>query len=94
MGVKNLFDPNAELPYLTNTQDIQVSNAQQQSSMDVNEEGTVLVSVTRVYAIALTVQYTLPKVNFTVDRPFIAMIANAQQNFPYVLAKITHPKYD
>lgn len=89
-----MFEPNAELPYLSNSQDIQVSNAQQQSSMDVNEEGTVLISVTQVYAIALTVQRTIPKVNFTVDRPFIAMIANAKENFPYVLAKITHPKYD
>jgi serine protease inhibitor len=43
LGIKKLFTAQAEMPYLSDYESMQVSNAQQQTSIDVNEEGTVLI---------------------------------------------------
>lgn len=91
MGVKTLFSPSAELPYLSNFEDVQVSNAQQQASLEVSEEGTVLLSITNLNVVALSFQIPVPEVDFVVNRPFIAMIANVKTQIPYVFAKVTNP---
>jgi hypothetical protein len=43
--------------------------------------------------VGLSVQRPVPNVVFTVDRPFIAVIANHGKTIPYVIAKITDPTY-
>jgi serine protease inhibitor len=93
MGVQTLFSPRAELPYLSDYSSVTVSNAQQQSSIDVNEEGTVVVSFTNINVVALSFTPAVPSVDFVVDRPFLAVIANRDRNIPYVIAKITNPTY-
>lgn len=91
MGMKSLFSTNAQFPYFAEDQAIQVSNARQQSSMSVNEEGTVLISFTQMDVIALSFTPPIPDVEFNVNRPFIAIIGDRRKNFPYVIAKITNP---
>jgi serine protease inhibitor len=92
LGVNKLFQPGADLSYLTDSS-VYVSDVDQHTSIDVNEEGTILVSVARVVAVGLSVQRRLDTVEFIVDKPFIAMIVNTAQNIPYALCKITEPKY-
>jgi serpin B len=91
MGLTTLFTPNAELPYLSNSPDVQISNAQQQASFDVSEDGTVLIAFTNLNVMALSFQQPIPDVEFNVNRPFIAMIAEIRRGFPYVFAKVTNP---
>lgn len=91
MGINSLFSQQAELPYLSDYDSVQVSNAQQQASIDVNEEGTVLVAFTNINVVALSFQVPIPEVEFNVNRPFIAIIADSKRNFPYCMAKITNP---
>jgi serine protease inhibitor len=93
MGIQSLFSPRAELPYLSDYQSVTVSNAQQQASMDVNEQGTVVVSFTNINVVALSFTPQVPSVDFVVDRPFLAVIANRDRNIPYAIAKITYPTY-
>lgn len=91
MGIQTLFTPNAQLPYLSDYEAVQVTNAQQQASMEVNEEGTVFIAFTNLNVVALSFQAPVPDVDFMVDRPFIAMIADTKKNVPFVMAKITNP---
>lgn len=93
MGVQTLFSPNAQLPYLSDYDSVQVSNAEQQSSIDVNEEGTVVISYTNINVVALSFVPPVPSVEFVVDRPFLAVVGNRDRNIPYVIAKITNPIY-
>lgn len=91
MGIKTLFTPSAQLPYLSDYEAVQVTSAQQQASMEVNEEGTVFISFTNINVVALSFQVPVPDVDFNVDRPFIAMIADTNRNLPFVFAKVTNP---
>lgn len=91
MGVQSLFTPNAKLPYLSDHESVQVTNAEQQASMEVNEEGTVFIAFTNLNVVALSFQAPVPDVDFNVNRPFIAMIADTKRNIPYVIAKVSNP---
>lgn len=91
MGIRTLFTPNAQLPYLSDYESVQVTNAQQQALMEVNEEGTVFIAFTNLNVVALSFQVPVPDVDFMVDRPFIAMIADTKKNVPFVMAKVTNP---
>lgn len=91
MGITTLFTPRAQLPYLSDYDSVQVSAAQQQASMEVNEAGTVLIAITNINVVALSFQPAVPNVEFNVNRPFIAVIADRSKNIPFVMAKITNP---
>lgn len=91
MGIESIFSQQAELPYLSDYDSVQVTNAQQQASIDVNEEGTVLVAFTNLNVVALSFQLPVPEVEFNVNRPFIAIIADSKRKIPYCMAKITSP---
>ena len=91
MGINTLFTPRAQLPYFSDYDAVQVTNAQQQASLDVNEEGTVLIAFTNFNVVALSFHAPVPDVEFNVDRPFIAMIVDTSKNIPYVFGKISSP---
>lgn len=93
MGINKLFSPESELPYMSDYGSMQVSNVQQKTSINVDEEGTVLITLTNVNVIALSFNVPIPDVEFVVDRPFIAVISNRDKNVPYVVAKISDPEY-
>jgi serine protease inhibitor len=92
LGVNKLFAPNADLGFLTQA-NLQVTEVKQQTSIDVNEEGSVLVSVTKINAVGLTVQRRIENRQFVVDRPFLAMIVHVTEKVPHVIVKVTDPKY-
>jgi serine protease inhibitor len=92
LGVKKLFAPNAELGYMTQA-NLQVTEVKQQTSIDVDEKGSVLVSVTKITAVGLTVQRRVENRVFVVDRPFLAMIVHVTEKVPYVIVKVSNPKY-
>lgn len=58
MGINTLFTQRAQLPYLSDDA-VQVTNAEQQASLDVNEEGTILVAFSTVHVVALSFQVKL-----------------------------------
>jgi len=91
MGVSTLFTQQAELPYLSDYDAVQVNNAQQQASMEINEQGTVFIAFTNINVVALSFQAPVRDVEFNVNRPFITMIVNIKKRIPYVLAKISNP---
>ena len=91
MGISTLFTPQADLSYLSDYDTVQVNNAQQQAAIEVNEEGTVFVAFTNLNVVALSFQLPVPEVEFNVNRPFIAMVANTKKKIPYVIAKISNP---
>lgn len=91
MGVSELFSPRAELPYLSDYDAVQVTNAEQQASMEVNEKGTVAVAFTNLNVVALSFQLPVPNVEFNVNRPFIAMVANPRNKVPLMMAKVLDP---
>lgn len=92
MGINTLFTPRAQLPYLSDDA-VQVTNAQQHASIDVNENGTVLVPFTSDHFDALSFQTPVPDVVFTVDKPFLAIIFDRKKNIPFIMAKISDPQY-
>jgi serpin B len=92
LGVTKLFEPNADLAYLAQG-NLQVTEAKQQTSIDVDEKGSVLISVTKITAVGLTVQRFVEDREFVVDRPFLAMIVHVQEKVPHVIVKVTDPKY-
>lgn len=91
MGISTLFSPRASLPYLSDYDAVQVSNAQQQASLEVNENGTVLIAFTNLNVVALSFQAPVPKVEFNVNRPFLAIIGDRNRNIPFVIAKVLDP---
>lgn len=91
MGIHKLFTPSAELPYLAKDRNLQVSDVEQKSAIEVNEDGTIVVTYTNINAVALSIQRDPPKVTFTIDRPFIAMICDVNRKFPFVMAKVSDP---
>lgn len=90
MGIRKCFSGNSEITKLA-SEPLQVSNALQQASLEVNEEGSIATSLTSFSVVALSFSPPVPNVEFTVDRPFIAMIVNRDRKFPYFVAKISAP---
>jgi serine protease inhibitor len=90
MGVQKSFSQQSEINRLAN-EPMQVSNAVQQASMEVNEEGSIATSLTSFSVVALSFTPPVPNIEFTIDRPFLAMIVNRERKFPYFVAKICSP---
>lgn len=90
MGINKAFSRNSEITNLSN-EPLQISNAVQQASMEVNEEGSIATSLTSFSVVALSFSPPVPNIEFNVDRPFIAMIVNRDRKFPYFVAKICAP---
>jgi serine protease inhibitor len=91
MGVQKIFSQQSEINRLAVTETMQVSNAFQQTYMEVNEEGSIATSLTSFSVVALSFTPPVPNIEFTIDRPFLAMIVNRERKFPYFVAKICSP---
>lgn len=92
MGIHRAFSENSEITKLTtNREPLQVSNAVQQASMEVNEEGSIASSLTSFSVVALSYSPPVSDVELIVNRPFIAIICDRNRNFPYFIAKVSSP---
>ncbi|KAG5681957.1 hypothetical protein PVAND_011358 [Polypedilum vanderplanki] len=92
MGINRIFSPNSELTRLANGEQLQVNNALQQASLEVNEEGSIASSLTSFSVVALSFSPPTPDIEFIVNRPFIAMIVDKRNNYPYFIAKVMIPQ--
>ncbi|CAG9804156.1 unnamed protein product [Chironomus riparius] len=92
MGIKQLFTTNSQLPNIfSSPEPLSISNVLQQASLEINEEGSIATSLTAFAVVALSFSPPTPDVEFKVDRPFIAMIIDRKNSFPYFVAKISNP---
>jgi hypothetical protein len=94
MGIRKLFSPSAELPYLSDSDAVQVSNVLLHFSTDINEKGSGSTSSTATFVPETENFLEIPDVVFNVNRPFIAVIADRNRYIPYSIAKITNPVAD
>ncbi|CAO1407105.1 unnamed protein product [Diamesa serratosioi] len=92
MGMNSLFTPDADIPNLARDERVQLSNAQQQSILEVNELGTVAVSITTFTVVALSYSPPIPSVKLTVNRPFLCVIVDRDTNIPLFVAKVSNPQ--
>lgn len=92
MGMNSLFSPEASLPKLAKNERVQLSNAQQQSILEVNEVGTIAASLTTFSVVALSFSAPVPNVKLTINRPFLCMIVDRDTNIPLFVAKVSNPQ--
>ena len=92
MGMTSLFSPEADFKKLTKSERVQLSNAQQQSILEVNEIGTVAASLTSFSVVALSFSAPVPSVQITINRPFLCMIVDRDTNIPLFVAKVSNPQ--
>lgn len=92
MGMNSLFSPEADFKKLVKNERVQLSNAQQQSILEVNEIGTVAASLTSFSVVALSFSAPVPSVQITIDRPFLCMIVDRDTNIPLFVAKVSNPQ--
>lgn len=92
MGMNTLFNSDSDIPNLATNERVQLSNAQQQSILDVNESGTVAVSLTTFSVVALSFSAPIPTVKLTINRPFLCMIVDRDTNIPLFIAKVSNPQ--
>lgn len=89
MGVRKIFSPSSEVTGLAEGEPLQISNALQQASMEVNEEGSVASSLTSFSVVALSFAPPVPDIEFNCNRPFVTMIVDRRNNFPYFISKVS-----
>lgn len=91
MGIREIFTQQANFKPFVHSENVFVSNAVQQSSLEVNEKGSVGASATAFSIAALSITAPLKDAKLVVDRPFIAMILDRKYQVPYFIAKVTDP---
>lgn len=91
MGLHSIFqDPDA-LQYITNESTV-VSDVTQRSYMSVDEFGTKATSVASLSIITLSITPQYRDVKFDVDQPFLTMIVEKQERYPFFIAQINDPR--
>lgn len=91
MGLNSIFqDPDA-LQYITNESTV-VSDVTQRSYMSVDEYGTKATSVASLSIITLSITPQYKDVKFDVDQPFLTMIVDKQERYPFFIGQINNPR--
>lgn len=91
MGLYSIFqDPDA-LQYITN-ESTTVSDVTQRSYMSVDEFGTKATSVASLSIITLSITPQYKDVKFDVDQPFLVMIVDKQERYPFFIGQINNPR--
>lgn len=91
MGIQKIFSQDSEFSPLSNGPPLRVSSAIQQTSLEVNQFGSIGASASKFSVVALSVQVPIKEVKFVVDRPFVAVIVNRLYRIPYFIAKVSDP---
>lgn len=92
MGIKELFSGSSKLSLYEDPSPLTVGDAIQQSTLEVDEKGSIGASTTVFSVVPLSISQELAHTIMVVDRPFIAMIVDRQYAVPYFLAKVTDPR--
>ena len=91
MGIRDMFTPNSEMPYLSTNENVQISDVQQQSVLEVNEKSSTASSVTTFSVIALSYTPPVPNIVVTIDQPFLSIIVDKINKVPLFIAEINEP---
>lgn len=91
MGLYSIFQDADALQYLTNESTV-VSDITQRSYMSVDEFGTKATSVASLSIISLSVTSQYKDVRFDVDQPFLVMVVDKQERYPFFIGQIYDPK--
>lgn len=92
MGVKRIFNEQSQFMPLTDEQPMQISSAMQQTTLTVDETGSVGASVTKFSVVGLSVAVKIERIHFNMDRPFVAVVINRLYQVPYFIAKVKDPR--
>lgn len=91
MGLHSVFQDVDALQYLTNEQTV-VSDITQRSYMSVDEFGTKATSVASLSIITLSITPQYKDVRFDVDQPFLVMVVDKQERYPFFIGQIYDPR--
>jgi serine protease inhibitor len=94
LGVTDIFDLNADLSGISQTDALAVSQVVQQSVLKVDRHGTRAAAVTQIAAVEASAPLdpTQPIV-FTVDRPYLFTISHSATEWLLFYAAITDPRH-
>ncbi|XP_002020387.2 uncharacterized protein LOC6595212 [Drosophila persimilis] len=92
LGIKTMFDPNADFSSLVEGADMAISEVKHKAFIDVNENGTTAAASTYVEVMAKSVKLPNRKTYpFIVDHPFLFAIKDEHSTF--FLGHVNRPYY-
>jgi serpin B len=92
MGMKKSFTPEADFSYMTDYNDLYISNVIHQSFLKVDEEGSEAAAATGVIIVKETA--VIQKRILKIDRPFLFFILENQTGDILFVAKIENPHFE
>lgn len=91
MGLHSIFQDADALQYLTNESTL-VSDVTQRSYMSVDEFGTKATSVASLSIVTLSITPQYKDIRFDVDQPFLVMVVDKQERYPFFIGQIYDPR--
>lgn len=89
MGVKDAFSGSADFSGITSKEQLIISNVLHKAKIIVNEEGTEAAAATAI--VMRKTSILVDDLKFNVNRPFIYILRNNENNCIYFMGKVTDP---
>lgn len=89
LGVRTAFSDSADFSDITKSMPLQIAEVMQKARLVVDEDGTKAAAATEVDIRAMSAP--LPAVDFTLDRPFVAVIAEEETGTVCFASVIANP---
>lgn len=89
LGVRTAFSDSADFSDITKSMSLQIAEVVQKARLVVDEDGTKAAAATEVGIRAMSAP--LPAVDFTLDRPFVAVIAEEETGTVCFASVIANP---
>ena len=89
LGVRTAFSDSADFSDITKSMPLQIAEVVQKARLVVDEDGTKAAAATEVGICAMAAP--LPAVDFTLDRPFVAVIAEEETGTVCFASVIANP---
>jgi serine protease inhibitor len=91
LGVRTAFSQNADFSGITTAAELRIGAAVHKAYIDVDEHGTEAAAATALVMAAAAMVKPPPRVEMTVDRPFLFAIIDAATGSPLFLGQVTNP---
>ena len=89
LGMKSAFGASADFTGITELERLYISKVIHKANININEEGTEAAAAT---AVTMRKTSTLPgQIDFHIDKPFIYILRNTNNNCIYFMGKIINP---
>lgn len=89
LGVRTAFSDSADFSDITKSMPLQIAEVVQKARLVVDEDGTKAAAATEVGICAMSAP--MPSVDFTLDRPFVAVIAEEETGTVCFASVIANP---